>query len=173
VYARTRGFVHNLLRRHVPADAVDDVFQGVYVTLARKIDHDGVPEPLMPQIVSIVLGKIRNYRRVEGRRRIADEPPDEDTTPSSWLNPEQVLLAVERRDAVNDAAQSVLGSVSDAERRLLVLSHTEGLSSREIGELLDRNPGSIGVELQRARRKALRMATRFKDLFSGSRRKKP
>jgi RNA polymerase sigma-70 factor (ECF subfamily) len=172
VYRRTHGFVHSLIRRQVPADAVDDVFQDVYVAVARQIDDDGVPEPLMRYVVSTVLGKARNYRKVQRRRPIAGEI-DEDTAPSSLPDPEQALLAVERHDAVTEAAHAVLASVSDADRRLLVLSHTEGLSAREIGELLDRRPGSIGVELQRARDKARRIAARFHDLILGSRRKKP
>jgi RNA polymerase sigma factor (sigma-70 family) len=172
VYRRTKVYVRNVIRAHVPEAMVDDVFQKVYVTLARKIRDDRrVLLRIMHLVNAVIAGAVKNHRRVEGRRRIAGEP-DEETAPSSWPNPEQLLLAAERGNAVDAAARAVLASVTEAEQRLLSLAHMDGLTLREIGELLDRPPGTLGVELQRAREKARRAAAPYHDLLNGSRRRK-
>jgi RNA polymerase sigma factor (sigma-70 family) len=166
VYHRTKTFVRNTLRGRAPAGVVDDLVQGVYVTMARKIDADGVPEPLVPYLLLIVVGELRNYWKAQRRSRI-DGPPDEETAPSSWPNPEQAALAFE----VAGVTRSILAELEEPDRNLLQLAHMKGLTLREIGEILGRPEGSVGAELSRARAKARRIAQRFPQLFGGSRRK--
>jgi RNA polymerase sigma factor (sigma-70 family) len=173
VYRRTKVYVRNVLRAQVHAAMVDDLFQGVYVTLARKIREDrSVLLHVMYLVNTVIEGEMRNYRKAEGRRRIAGEPDDE-TVPSSWPNPEQRFLAAEQSGAVNEAARAALASLTEADQRLLSLAHMDGLTLRDIAELLDRPLGSIGVELQRAREKARRAAAPYHDLLNGSPRRKP
>jgi len=58
-----------------------------------------------------------------------------------------------------------LGRLSEPQRSIVLLRHVEGLSCREIGEVVDMTEGSVRVALHRARR---RLRDQLREVLDGA-----
>ncbi len=135
-------------------DDAEDVLQSVFLRLARGGIPRGLPECpggyLRRAAVNAAIDLIRSRncerRAVEREMRLATEPPASFGDPSA----RQEMAHLRRR--VRDA----LGQLSARAAEMVVLRYFEGLSNREIAELLDTSEGTVGVTLHRARRRLRR-----------------
>ena len=85
----------------------------------------------------------------------------------SDLSEQQVMLAdaaaggkadqdVQHQKKVREAVDSLLGSVSEADRILLMLKEVEGLSLKELEKIYKVNENALKVRLFRARQRVLK-----------------
>ncbi len=148
-------FIWRTLRRlGVTADVVDDATQEAFMIAARRI-------------ADIQLGREKAFlfgvaRRLAARARarsamhaevLSDSCPD-----LGARTPEDLLI---QRDA-HELLDEVLSQMSDDTREALVLFEIEGLSKREVADLLALPEGTAASRLRRAREEFLTIAHREK-----------
>ncbi len=136
--------VWRLLRRlGAPASSVDDAAQQVFIVAARKIDEieSGGERRYLQGIAYRVASE---QRRATSRRR--EEGPIEDTASESPLPDELV-----DRKRAREMLDRVLDAMPFELRGVFVLFELDGLTVREIAELLDLPLGTASSRLRRAR----------------------
>jgi RNA polymerase sigma-70 factor (ECF subfamily) len=159
-HGRIFTFATYLLSSRVEAE---DVTQEVFVKLWRS--GDAVP----PERVGAWLLRVtRNacfdhLRRRRWQRRFTtvdqgDPPPD---TASNAPGPEVLAAASELGRRLLEA----LVLLGEPHRSIVILRHVEGLSCREIGEVVDMTEGSVRVALHRARR---RLRDQLREAYDGA-----
>jgi RNA polymerase sigma-70 factor (ECF subfamily) len=151
------------LRRRVDPS---DVTQEALTEAAQKLGDYARrrPLPFYPWLRQIAWERlVRLHRRHivasnrSVRREVADEPrlPDE----SAWalvgslragdMSPSGRAIGRELQARVQEA----LGSLSAADREVLVLRHVEQLSTKEVAAVLGKSPGAVKLRLLRALRR--------------------
>ena len=159
-HGRIFTFATYLLSSRVEAE---DVTQEVFVKLWRS--GDAVP----PERVGAWLLRVtRNacfdhLRRRRWQRRFTtaaqgDPPPE---TASDAPGPEVLAAASELGRRLLEA----LARLGEPHRSIVILRHVEGLSCREIGEVVDMTEGSVRVALHRARR---RLREQLREVVDGA-----
>jgi len=152
---RILGTVSRLIGR--PED-VEDVAQEVFIRLYFALDQLRAPEVFEPWLYRLTVNTSYDYLRKQRRRResrMAD------------LSEQQVLLAdaaagTQKRDEEQRQAQirtlvsSLLGTISEDDRILLLLKEVEGLSLRELEAIYGVNENALKVRLYRARQRILK-----------------
>ncbi|MCZ2073841.1 MAG: sigma-70 family RNA polymerase sigma factor [Bryobacteraceae bacterium] len=152
---RILGTVSRLIGR--PED-VEDVAQEVFLRLYFSLDQLRAPEVFEPWLYRLTVNTSYDYLRKQRRRResrMAD------------LSEQQVLLAdaaagTQKRDEEQRQAQvralvsSLLGTISEEDRILLLLKEVEGLSLRELEAIYGVNENALKVRLYRARQRILK-----------------
>ncbi|MBY0505594.1 MAG: sigma-70 family RNA polymerase sigma factor [Bryobacteraceae bacterium] len=152
---RILGTIGRLIGR--PED-VEDVGQVVFLRLYESLDQLRTPEMFEPWLYRLTVNASYDYLRRKRRRpesRMAD------------LSEEQVILADAsasmdrgsedaRKAATRELVDSLLASVSEEDRILLMLKEVEGLSIRELEKIYNAKENAIKVRLFRARQRALK-----------------
>jgi RNA polymerase sigma-70 factor (ECF subfamily) len=127
------------------ADA-DDVCQDAFLSALMKIDQCRDPAKFRAWLLSIVRNRalgMRSYEAVRKATPLEGVRSVTDGDDPSW--------AVERRELREDLA-AALESLTEYQRRVVVLYDLEGWSHKEIAEELGISPGSSRVHLHVARR---------------------
>lgn len=141
---RVYGYSFYLLGDHHDAeDATERTFLAALAAIDRFQDQGA---SFRSWLFRIAHNQVANALRGRGRRRTS--PLESVAEPVAPADP-----AAEADDA--DQARRVrraLRMVSDDRRQVLVLRFVDGLSSREIGAVLDRSPGAVRVLQHRALR---------------------
>jgi RNA polymerase sigma-70 factor, ECF subfamily len=141
---RVYGYSFYLLGDHHDAeDATERTFLAALAAIDRFQDQGA---SFRSWLFRIAHNQVANALRGRGRRRAS--PLESVAEPVAPADP-----AAEADDA--DQARRVrraLRMVSDDRRQVLVLRFVDGLSSREIGAVLDRSPGAVRVLQHRALR---------------------
>src|SRR4051794_30742433 len=137
---------------------VEDVAQEVFLRLYFSLDQLRTPEVFEPWLYRLTVNAAYDYLRKQRRRqefRMSD------------LSEQQVMLAdamaggkAEKDDThqkkVRESVDSLLGSVSEADRILLMLKEVEGLSLKELEKVYKVNENALKVRLFRARQRVLK-----------------
>jgi RNA polymerase sigma-70 factor (ECF subfamily) len=128
----------------VADDAAQEVCIAVLSALPRYRD-EGVPFEAF--VYSIAARKLADVHRAAGRRAVplAEVPDEIDLTDG----PE--AMAVRSSDA--DLARSLLQTLPDQQREILLLRVAAGMSAEETGRALGLTPGAVRVAQHRALRK--------------------
>ena len=152
---RILGTITRLIAR--PED-VEDVAQEVFLRLYFSLDQLRTAEVFEPWLYRLTVNAAYDYLRKQRRRqeyRMSD------------LSEQQMVMA----DAVaggradqderemkktRETVEAVLGSVSEADRILLMLKELEGLSLRELEKIYNINENALKVRLFRARQRVLK-----------------
>ena len=151
---RILGTITRLIAR--PED-VEDVAQEVFLRLYFSLDQLRTAEVFEPWLYRLTVNAAYDYLRKQRRRqefRMSD------------LSEQQVMLAdamaggkAEKDDIhqkkVRESVDSLLGSVSEADRILLMLKEVEGLSLKELEKVYKVNENALKVRLFRARQRVL------------------
>jgi RNA polymerase sigma-70 factor (ECF subfamily) len=140
----------------VPADAVDDAAQQVFLVAAQKLDEIE-PGRERAFLYGTALGVAANARRALARRR---EVLDEDAVSAqidAAPNGETLVELGERRALLD----RILASMADDLREVFVLFVLEGLTAPEIAELLGVPAGTVASRLRRAREAFHALTKRF------------
>ncbi len=142
-YGPLRRYCHRLAG---DADAGEDAAQETFVRLLEREpqgDRDGIRSWLFTVATHLIRDRVRvatNRRRLlDGNAAVVPEGPD---------GPD---VAVERRERAQ-TARAALDTLPQRDRRILLLRE-EGLSYRELAQVLEVAPGSVGTLLARARRR--------------------
>jgi RNA polymerase sigma-70 factor, ECF subfamily len=143
--------VWRLLRRlGVPAGAVEDAAQEVFMVAARRVDEIR-PGSEKSYLYGTTLRIARGVRR-RSARELARSATFDDDLAAPGESPEQ-LLEQRRKLAFLDELLDVL---EGRERVVFVLFELEGLTLTEISELLQIPRGTVASRLRRARRRFVR-----------------
>jgi RNA polymerase sigma-70 factor, ECF subfamily len=152
---RILGTITRLIAR--PED-VEDVAQEVFLRLYFSLDQLRTAEVFEPWLYRLTVNAAYDYLRKQRRRqeyRMSD------------LSEQQVIIA----DAVaggraeqderemkktRETVAAVLGSVSEADRILLMLKELEGLSLKDLEKIYNINENALKVRLFRARQRVLK-----------------
>ena len=152
---RILGTITRLIAR---LEDVEDVAQEVFLRLYFSLDQLRTAEVFEPWLYRLTVNAAYDYLRKQRRRqeyRMSD------------LSEQQMVMA----DAVaggradqderemkktRETVEAVLGSVSEADRILLMLKELEGLSLKELEKIYNINENALKVRLFRARQRVLK-----------------
>ena len=152
---RILGTITRLIAR--PED-VEDVAQEVFLRLYFSLDQLRTAEVFEPWLYRLTVNAAYDYLRKQRRRqeyRMSD------------LSEQQMVMAdamaggradQDEREMkkTRETVEAVLGSVSEADRILLMLKELEGLSLKELEKIYNINENALKVRLFRARQRVLK-----------------
>lgn len=142
---RVYGYAFYQLRDHHDAeDATERIFLAAMRGLPRFHDTGST---FRAWLFSIAHNTIANAHRTRSRRR-ADPLPDAFDRPAPDADPAGLVSRADELRAVLRAVQQL----PEDRRQVILLRFVDGLSSREVGEVLGRSPGAVRVLLHRALR---------------------
>lgn len=155
------AFVWRSLRRlGVPADAVDDATQQVFVVLCRRIGDVGTGQERSFLFGSAVRVAAEYRRRPFRRREVPEESIDE--RESAGESPEN---AVQRRQD-RELLDAMLDELPMEQRTVFVLYELEEMTMVEIAELLGIPQGTVASRLRLARERVEGLARELMDARS-------
>src|SRR6202163_2870516 len=136
---------------------VEDVAQEVFLRLYYSLDQLRTPEVFEPWLYRLTVNASYDYLRKQRRRN---------ESRMSDLSEQQVMMAdaaaggkssseEQRRSQVRELVHSLLESVSEEDRILLMLKEVEGLSLKELEKIYSVNENALKVRLFRARQRVL------------------
>jgi RNA polymerase sigma-70 factor (ECF subfamily) len=135
-------------------DEAEGVVQDTFLTLFEKIDHFEGRSSLGTWLYRIAYnGSLDRVRKRRPEQALADEP-DDDEGPfeplvlADWSDaPEELLTSAEAQAELERA----IGLLPQRLRGTFILREIEGLSTAETAEVLGIKPGTVKVQLHRAR----------------------
>lgn len=153
LFDRHARAVQGYVVRRAPAGAADDILASTFLTAFEKRDRFDLRfDDARPWLLGIATNHMRSSRRSDARswavvnRAAATRPLD--------LVDDEIENVLERVDArsARDALSSVLATLSEGDREVLLLFAWEELSYLEIASALDIPVGTVRSRLNRARR---------------------
>jgi RNA polymerase sigma-70 factor, ECF subfamily len=147
VYREYFAFSWRALRAlGLPAHALDDAAQEVWVAAHRRLPDFERRSELKTWLFSIALNVSRNYRRSQRRRPPMDALPQE--LPSAQGDPERECEGREAWELVNE----FLATLDETRREVFVASLLEGLSAPETAVLTGLNEATVYHRVRALRR---------------------
>lgn len=143
-----------LANRELAEDATQEAFLRAYLCLDRLIDTRGFG----PWVCCIARNIATDWLRSPGHRvhilstenlEVAANMPDK-----SMRGPRECAIESERREQV----AIILAKLSPQLREVVLLRYVEDLSLKEIGELIDLHPTTVGYRLGKAMRQCRQLA---------------
>jgi RNA polymerase sigma-70 factor (ECF subfamily) len=131
----------------------EDLVQESFMAAHQYLDSFEIGRPFGPWLIRIVLNRGSNLRRSRTRRSTESEVDGVSEAPSA-------LLESERSDT-GKILQDALGTLSERQRMIVTLFDVDGLTSAEIGEMMDLAPGTVRWHLHEARRQLRGVLSRF------------
>ncbi|HWQ53502.1 MAG TPA: sigma-70 family RNA polymerase sigma factor [Bryobacteraceae bacterium] len=152
---RILGTIARLIAR--PED-VEDVGQEVFLRLYYSLDQLRTAEVFEPWLHRLTVNAAYDYLRKQ-RRRMESRMSD--------LSEQQVVMADalaggrdqqerQHKNRIRETVDTLLGTVSEADRILLTLKEVEGLSLKELEKIYRVNENALKVRLFRARQRVLK-----------------
>jgi len=127
----------------------EDLVQESFLAAYQYLDSYDSERPFGPWLMRIVLNRGSNLRRSRTRRETEPEVDAVSTAPSALEESERA----EQRVMLTRA----LATLSERQRMIVTLFDVDGMTSTEIGEMLDLSAGTVRWHLHEAR-KILRTA---------------
>jgi RNA polymerase sigma-70 factor (ECF subfamily) len=154
----------NARRLGVDDAALDDIVQSVFLVVFRRLDDFEGRSSLKTWIYEILLHVVRDHRRSVRRKSPGGHNPD-------GVDPAMLSAPLEQRpDSLADRADAarlvreLLDQLDDDKREVFTMAELEGLTQREIAEVLHEPAGTVASRLRTARadfeRAALRARSR-------------
>ncbi|PYP76976.1 MAG: hypothetical protein DMD35_16685 [Gemmatimonadetes bacterium] len=131
----------------------EDLVQEAFLAAYQYLDSFEVGRPFGPWLMRIVVNRGANLRRSRARRSTEPETEGVSEAPSA-------LEESERRD-MGRVLQDALGTLSERQRLIVTLFDVDGMTSAEIGELMELAPGTVRWHLHEARRQLRGVLGRF------------
>jgi RNA polymerase sigma-70 factor, ECF subfamily len=152
---RILGTITRLIAR--PED-VEDVAQEVFLRLYFSLDQLRTAEVFEPWLYRLTVNAAYDYLRKQRRRQ---EYRMSDLSEQQMIMADAVAGGRAEQDEremkkTREAVEAVLGSVSEADRILLMLKELEGLSLKELEKVYNINENALKVRLFRARQRVLK-----------------
>jgi RNA polymerase sigma-70 factor, ECF subfamily len=146
------SFVLRMVRR--PAVA-EELVQETFVRAYRAAPRYRPDAAVITWLFNIAARLAMNEAaRAHHRRELAIEPPD---VPAGAPDPQEAL----ERKELSAAVEHALAQLPPAQRAAVVLARFEGMSYREIGQVLEVSEGAVDGLLQRARQALARLLRPF------------
>jgi RNA polymerase sigma-70 factor (ECF subfamily) len=148
VYETYFGFVwRNVLNRGVPAAAVDDVVQEVFMVVHRKLAGFEGRSSLRTWLAGVVRRVVIDHVRKRGNAPAGDEPLAADSV-SLARGPSEELDA----KAAARVLDELLARMPEAQREVFILHEIEEMTGREIADAVGANENTVHTRLRAARR---------------------
>jgi RNA polymerase sigma-70 factor, ECF subfamily len=152
---RILGTITRLIAR--PED-VEDVAQEVFLRLYFSLDQLRTAEVFEPWLYRLTVNAAYDYLRKQRRRQ---EYRMSDLSEQQMVMADAVAGGRAEQDEremkkTRETVEAVLGSVSEADRILLMLKELEGLSLKELEKIYNINENALKVRLFRARQRVLK-----------------
>lgn len=152
---RILGTITRLIGR--PED-VEDVAQEVFLRLYFSLDQLRTAEVFEPWLYRLTVNAAYDYLRKQRRRQ---EYRMSDLSEQQMVMADAVAGGRAEQDEremkkTRETVDAVLGSVSEADRILLMLKELEGLSLKELEKIYNINENALKVRLFRARQRVLK-----------------
>jgi RNA polymerase sigma-70 factor, ECF subfamily len=131
----------------------EDLVQESFLAAYQYLDSFEIGRPFGPWLIRIVLNRGSNLRRSRARRSMEPETDGVSEAPSAldeteWSDTGKIL-------------QQALATLSERQRLIVTMFDVDGLTSSEIGELLELAPGTVRWHLHEARQQLRRVLARF------------
>ena len=152
---RILGTIARLIAR--PED-VEDVGQEVFLRLYFSLDQLRTAEVFEPWLYRLTVNAAYDYLRKQRRRpesRMSDLS-EQQVVMADAAAGGKVDLEVKQQKRTREMVDSLLSSVSEADRLLLTLKEVEGLSLKELEKIYSVNENALKVRLFRARQRVLK-----------------
>ncbi|MEW6734170.1 MAG: sigma-70 family RNA polymerase sigma factor [Acidobacteriota bacterium] len=131
----------------------EDIVQEVFIRLHQNLEAAQREGMLRAWLLSVAANAARNLLRTRSRAMVRDEEFVESTKQTTEITlPDEVLL---RQTEIAEARQT-LNKIKEPMRSCLLLKH-EGLSYREIAEVLGIKESNVGSLIARGRREFIRL----------------
>ncbi|MDQ2667303.1 MAG: sigma-70 family RNA polymerase sigma factor [Gemmatimonadota bacterium] len=127
----------------------EDLVQESFLAAYQYLDSYDSQRPFGPWLMRIVLNRGSNLRRSRTRRETEPEVDAVSTAPSALEESERAETRV--------VLTKALSTLSERQRMIVTLFDVDGMTSTEIGEMLDLSAGTVRWHLHEAR-KTLRTA---------------
>jgi RNA polymerase sigma-70 factor, ECF subfamily len=145
LYERYARMVHGVLLAKVPADAVDDLVQDVFMRALRRVSTLRKHDCFGAWLAAIARNLANDYyRRSPPEEQLDDNVSGEETGCEAR---DRSDASVDRASAI--AALDAIRSLPDAYRETLILRFVEGMTGPEIAERTGLTHGSVRVNLHR------------------------
>jgi RNA polymerase sigma-70 factor (ECF subfamily) len=131
----------------------EDLVQEAFLAAYQYLDSYDATRPFGPWLMRIVLNRGANLRRSRARR---ETEPETDA-----VSPAPSALDESERAEAREQLQRALATLSERQRMIVTLFDVDGLTSTEIGEMLDLSPGTVRWHLHEARRTLRSALSRF------------
>ena len=131
----------------------EDLVQESFLAAYQYLDSFDVGRPFGPWLMRIVLNRGSNLRRSRTRRSTEPETEGVSEAPSA--------LEVSERTDTGKILQEALATLSERQRLIVTMFDVDGLTSTEIGEMLELAPGTVRWHLHEARRQLRGVLARF------------
>jgi len=122
----------------------EDLVQEAFLAAHQYLDSFEVGRPFGPWLMRIVVNRGANLRRSRARRSTEPETEGVSDAPSA-------LEESEWRDT-GRVLQDALATLSERQRLIVTMFEVDGMSSAEIGEMMELAPGTVRWHLHEARR---------------------
>jgi RNA polymerase sigma-70 factor, ECF subfamily len=152
---RILGTITRLIAR---PEAVEDVAQEVFLRLYFSLDQLRTAEVFEPWLYRLTVNAAYDYLRKQRRRQ---EYRMSDLSEQQMVMADAVAGGRAEQDEremkkTREMVEAVLGSVSEADRILLMLKELEGLSLKDLEKIYNINENALKVRLFRARQRVLK-----------------
>ena len=131
----------------------EDLVQEAFLAAYQYLDSYDATRPFGPWLMRIVLNRGSNLRRSRARRETEPETDAVSPAPSALEESERA----EAREQLSRAMEML----SERQRMIVTLFDVDGLTSTEIGEMIDLSPGTVRWHLHEARRTLRSALSRF------------
>ena len=131
----------------------EDLVQESFLAAYQYLDSFEVGRPFGPWLMRIVLNRGSNLRRSRTRRSTEPETEGVSDAPSA--------LDVSERTNTGKILSDALATLSERQRLIVTMFDVDGLTSTEIGEMLELAPGTVRWHLHEARRHLRGVLGRF------------
>ena len=131
----------------------EDLVQEAFLAAYQYLDSYDASRPFGPWLMRIVLNRGANLRRSRARRETEPETDAVSPAPSALDESERAEARVQLTRA--------MATLSERQRMIVTLFDVDGLTSTEIGEMLDLSPGTVRWHLHEARGTLRRALSRF------------
>ena len=122
----------------------EDLVQEAFLAAYQYLDSYDTERPFGPWLMRIVLNRGANLRRSRARR---ETEPEVDA-----VSPAPSALDESERSEARVLLTRALATLPERQRMIVTLFDVDGMTSTEIGELLDLAPGTVRWHLHEARR---------------------
>jgi RNA polymerase sigma-70 factor (ECF subfamily) len=143
--------------RGVPAAAMDDVVQEVFLVVHRKLDEFEGRSTLRTWLGGIVRRVVADHKKKRGNQATGQEAVEDHPFESG----EDPAAELEQRAAAA-VVSALLEKLSPPQREVFVLYELEQLTMREIAELTQTNENTVQTRLKSARQAFQRSLERYR-----------
>jgi RNA polymerase sigma-70 factor (ECF subfamily) len=138
IYERYQPYVYRYIYYRVAdVSTAEDLTAAVFVRVVEKLDsfrYEG--RPLLAWLYTIARNAIIDYHRRSDDSKLV--PLEEEVVDRSA----DVERAVERRLTQSGLAEA-LAELTEEQRQVIILRFVEGMTSKEVGRLLDKSTGAV------------------------------